>query len=293
MPKVNFCIQSDAELNINSTVKRLLLGLIILLMTSYAYASDQWTVGTPSSSANVSDYPAQALTNNGVIDRLLSYYRAKQALLYKNASTVTVSAGEISCTNSSTGVHVWRQNASGTDVTFSDLDTGSEASSTTYYVYANCDANAATNTYKISINPTTPTGVTSYRLVGSFYNDASNNITPGSIATTAYAPVPSDSNGLPRISSVYDFGSSSSSYTIKDGGMKIAFGQISVGSQSSATISNLPFTSAASYVVFCQNNQSFDAGSYGSVVTNSSGSSAVVGNSVAATRTINWFAIGY
>jgi hypothetical protein len=69
-----------------------------------------------------------------------------------------------------------RQNTSATNVTFSDIDTGAEEASKTYYIYANCDADATTATFKVSLSSTAPTGVTNFKRLGSFYNNASSNI---------------------------------------------------------------------------------------------------------------------
>lgn len=98
-------------------------------------------------------------------------------LTYSSANTLVATAGEIVCSNSLGTVRKLRSNPSSSNITFSDIDTGAEASSTTYYVYANCDASATTATFKISLSSTDPSGVTSYERLGSIYNDASSNIT--------------------------------------------------------------------------------------------------------------------
>jgi hypothetical protein len=103
-------------------------------------------------------------------------------LSYSSATTIAVSAGEVVCSNSDASVRKMRQNTSATNVTFSDIDTGAEASSTTYYLYANCDADATTATFKVSASSTAPTGVTYYKRLGSFYNDSSSNITVGGVS---------------------------------------------------------------------------------------------------------------
>lgn len=151
-----------------------LLVLALLLISSNVYAVDEWTVAKPAVGDNLTAFPADNQANNGAMNRLLSKYQRGQQITFKDANTVTVTAGEIVCSDGST--NKFRVNTSGTDVTFSNIDTGAEASATTYYVYANCDAAATTNTFKVSLSSTTPTGVTSFRRLGSFYNDASSNI---------------------------------------------------------------------------------------------------------------------
>jgi hypothetical protein len=79
--------------------------------------------------------------------------------------------------NAAGTVRLMLANAAATSVTFTDIDTGAEAASTTYYVYAIGSATTDTEfTVKISASATAPTGVTYYKKIGSFYNDASSNI---------------------------------------------------------------------------------------------------------------------
>jgi hypothetical protein len=89
---------------------------------------------------------------------------------------LTIDAGSIVCSNVDGSVLRTRSNTASVTVTWANIDTGSEAGSTTYYVYAVADADLATFTAKISLSATVPTGVTYYRLLGSFYNDASSNV---------------------------------------------------------------------------------------------------------------------
>ena len=64
--------------------------------------------------------------------------------------------------------------------TFSDLDTGSEAAGTNYYVYA-----LAAGGYKISVSPSAPTGYTTAnsKLIGWFHNNPSSDISKYSVAS--------------------------------------------------------------------------------------------------------------
>lgn len=158
-------------------MKKLFTFLMLLVLTVPAYGSDEWLKTRPASTDQWKALPAASQANNNSLDRLLANYREGMTLSYSSATTVAVSAGEVTCSNSSGTVRKMRQNTSSTNVTFSDIDTGAEASSTTYYIYANCDADATTATFKISASSTAPTGVTHFKRLGSFYNDSSSNIT--------------------------------------------------------------------------------------------------------------------
>jgi len=107
---------------------------------------------------------------------MLINYRRGCAVEYKGDADLYVRAGEIMIVDAS-GNRRLRRNTSDTTVTWANIDTGSEATSTRYYVYACADNNATTFTVVVSTNATTPTGMTYYRLIGSFYNNASGNIT--------------------------------------------------------------------------------------------------------------------
>lgn len=110
------------------------------------------------------------------LERYLINAKSEMVIGYSSASQITVSAGSIVCSNSTETLVEIRRNTAATTITWADIDTGSEASATTYYVYANADADATTATFKISINATSPSGVTLYKKIGSFYNDAAGNI---------------------------------------------------------------------------------------------------------------------
>ncbi len=122
---------------------------------------------------------SESLTN------LLLNYRRGCACEYKGEADLYVRAGEIMIVDAS-GNRRLRRNTTDTTVTWANIDTGSEATSTRYYVYACADNNATTFTVKISTNATTPTGMTYYRLIGSFYNNASGNISRYGIIDQLY-----------------------------------------------------------------------------------------------------------
>jgi len=106
-------------------------------------------------------------------------------LSYVDGDTIQASAGVIWCENSGSSIRVPRQNTSTTNITFSDIDTGSEASDTTYYVWASADATASTVAFKISTSASTPSGLTTYRLVGGFYNDGSSDVIESTVWSVA------------------------------------------------------------------------------------------------------------
>jgi len=112
--------------------------------------------------------------STSMTDMLINYRRGC-AVEYKGDADLYVRSGEIMIVDAS-GNRRLRRNPSDTTVTWSDIDTGSEATSKQYYVYACADNNATTFTVKISTNATTPSGMTYYRLIGSFYNNSSGNI---------------------------------------------------------------------------------------------------------------------
>jgi hypothetical protein len=157
-------------------MKKLLLLIIGLFIAGTAFSADEWLKSRPQSTDTRISWPADSQANNAAIDRLLSTYN-KMLMSYSSGSTISVSAGSVVCSNAAGTVRRMRLNPSATNVTFSDIDTGSEASGTQYYLFANCDADAETATFKISASSTAPTGVTYYKRVGSFYNDSSSNIT--------------------------------------------------------------------------------------------------------------------
>lgn len=110
----------------------------------------------------------------------LSSYRRGCAVEYKTAADLYVRAGEIAIPDASGNLR-FRRNTSDTTVDWTDIDTGAEANSTLYYVYAVADASGTTFTVLISTNATTPTGATFYKRLGSFYNNASGDINQGSL----------------------------------------------------------------------------------------------------------------
>ena len=145
-------------------------------LSTNCWAVDNFDKTQPAGTASAADIDALIIANNNSVDRLFSNYRSGCKLIYASASTVTVGTGSIVCNNSAGTIRRLRANTSTVTMAWSDIDTGSEAASTTYYVYAVGDTDAATFTVKLSTNTTSPTGITYYKRLGSFYNNASSNI---------------------------------------------------------------------------------------------------------------------
>ena len=160
-------------------MKKLLLWLFIgLFFVSQAEAATGWVKTKPASSDSPSTIPTTVGENNAALDLMLSAYQQGCKIAYSSAAQITVGAGGVMVSNSAGTVRLMLANSAATTVTWSDIDTGSEAASTTYYVYAIGSATTDTAfTVKISTSSTAPTGVTYYKRLGSFYNDASSNIT--------------------------------------------------------------------------------------------------------------------
>jgi hypothetical protein len=138
---------------------------------------DEWSKADPQGSRGASDIDAYVAANNSALDRYLAYGRHDCKLSYASESTITVGAGSIVCSNSTGEVRRMRANTTATTVSWSDIDTGSENDSTTYYLWAIGDADTTTFTVKISLSSTAPGSSTYYKRLGSFYNDADSNIT--------------------------------------------------------------------------------------------------------------------
>lgn len=156
----------------------IILGIIFALcVTQIAYAADQWAKLEPLGTRAVADIDSYVGTNNEALDRLDFNYRKNCNCVYASASTLTVIAGEVACPNAGGDVVRWRRNSTNTTVTWSNIDTGAEANSTVYYVYAVADTDATTFTVVLSTNSSAPSGATYYHKLGHFYNDSDGDIT--------------------------------------------------------------------------------------------------------------------
>ena len=164
-------------------MKRLWMSLLaVLLMANQAFAVTQWRNGAGENSVlgteNASDIDSASYNNIvAPLDSLLSNYRQGAAISYVSASSISVGTGELVASNSDGSIRLMVANTSATTATFADIDTGAEAASTTYYVYAIVSAVSDTTfTVKLSTSSTAPSGVTYYKRLGTIYNDSSSNI---------------------------------------------------------------------------------------------------------------------
>jgi len=189
-------------------MNKILMFLVLsLFLVSNVWSATGWVKGKPAASDNPGTISTTIGENNSALDLMLSNF-ANCKISYTSATTISVSAGGVMVSNAAGTVRLMLANSAATSVTFTDIDTGAEAASTTYYVYAIGSATTDTVfTIKVSLSATAPDGVTYYKRLGSFYNDASSNIATATIT---------NDNDTSIISS-YDSGwfavSGSSSYT--------------------------------------------------------------------------------
>lgn len=116
---------------------------------------------------------AQAYSDS--LKNLLRNFVRGCAVEYKGAADLYVRSGEIAIPDASGNVRL-RRNTADLTVDWTDIDTGAEANSTVYYVYAVADASGTNFTALISTSASAPTGATYYHLIGVFYNNSSGNI---------------------------------------------------------------------------------------------------------------------
>ena len=149
---------------------------------STCFATTQWRNGNGEETVLGSINPGTidtAIYDNIVapLDNLLAVGRFDCKLASDTVSQFTVGAGSVVVSNATGSVRLMVRNAAATTVDWGDIDTGSEAASTTYYVYAIASAVSDTVfTVKISLSSSLPTGVTYYKRLGYFYNDSSSAI---------------------------------------------------------------------------------------------------------------------
>lgn len=113
-----------------------------------------------------------------LVDLLQGYIQGAE-LTYVGVEEISVAAGRIAFESS--GKFRWRENNAALSVDWGDIDTGAEASSTLYYVYAVADASGTGFTILISLSDTAPTGGTYYKKLGQFYNDSGDDIIESSV----------------------------------------------------------------------------------------------------------------
>ena len=157
-----------------------LVMVLSLIFTMPVYGASKWDKDSVAGDISVSDIDAYENANMEALDRVLSNLQENCRLAYSSATTVTVAVGQVTCSNTAGTLRQMRSNTSATSVTFSNIDTGSEAAGT-WYVYAVADADAGAFTVMVSLSATAPTGATYYKRIGSFVNDSSLDITESSI----------------------------------------------------------------------------------------------------------------
>jgi len=262
---------------------------LILIAIPQIYAQNEWRAGSGENTVlgtiTVSDIDAKTFQNIvDPLDRLLSRYIRGATVTFNSTTAIDITRGEISCQNSGATITRMRKNTSTTTLTSSNLDVGvSFANSSTYSVYAVCDATATTFTGVISLNSSTPDSgaATYFILLGTFTTDSSGNIIDGSISAPAEDPDVA-------IATVYDYGTSSSSSTTRTTGVLLAYGRATMSS-GIATITNLPFSATPACVPTRQNATDV---SQGIQITAVSSTSVTIRDSQGTNNTVHWICVG-
>lgn len=167
--------------------KLLLAFLILALFAGQAFAINDWIRGDGTDSVKGADSPSDNPANitnymQDPLDRLLSNYVYGCTLTRTSATVITVSAGEVCCSNGAGTIKRFRKNTATTTITITGagvagLDSGSsEKASTLYNVYAVADADATTFTAIAAEDGVALSDVTYYRYIGSFFNNAAQDI---------------------------------------------------------------------------------------------------------------------
>lgn len=157
--------------------------ILISIASTNGYCVTQWDKAIPAAGNSKSAWPGQVTAQWSIVDTLISNYRRGENLTYKNATTITITLGEVVVSNSGASLRIFLQDPGSTDITTANLDSGgSFGASTTYYVYAAASSStAASSTYYISASASAPTGPTYYVQLGSFITDGSANIVASAI----------------------------------------------------------------------------------------------------------------
>ena len=159
------------------------LTIAIMFLCSQVFALEQWRSGTGANSVLDTTEAADIGTNiyeqiTAPADVLLKNYRNGCKLIKTSNSTLSILAGEIAISNGADGANTrFRSKTTTLAVTWANIDTGSEANSTQYYVHLVADTlDSSTYTAEISTSSTAPDGLTYFRPIGYFYNNASGHI---------------------------------------------------------------------------------------------------------------------
>lgn len=155
--------------------------LILLLFSSSAFAT-QWRAGTGEQTLEGTSAAALIGTNsyNSIVKPLdnLFWNYCNEYLTYTSSATITVSKGACVVSNSGGTIRLFLMDSASTNLTSSNLDTGSLTANATYYIYSTAATNSSTSsTYYISASNTAPSGQTYYYQIGSFATDTNTQIT--------------------------------------------------------------------------------------------------------------------
>lgn len=210
----------------------------VLMLSGTSFAIVDWVRGDGTDAVKGTDNASDIdydVTNylQDPLDRMLMHYVWGCTLTRTSATVVTVSAGEVCCSNGAATIKRMRRNSSTTTIDMTaagvgGIDSGSaEKNSQWYDLYAVADADATTFTAICAEQGTALSDVTYYRYIGSFYNDSGgdilnfywfgngNDITvmwdvPVNITTTvsagAWSAATSCSSAMPSSSSMCIFG---------------------------------------------------------------------------------------
>lgn len=150
---------------------------------------------------------------------ILEYLANTKAPIVTKASnsTLSVSAGTVFIKNSGQSNRLMRRNTNAVTVTASNLDTGSMANNTFYYLFAVADTAATTFTVKFSTSSSSPTGLTNFELIGWFYNQSGGAL---DVTLDFTGNVKRNNRDVPNIASIAgttDISSSSTSFVLMTG----------------------------------------------------------------------------
>lgn len=149
----------------------------MLGLCGQALAADQWLKTKPDGTESPGTIDNLIRVNQEALDRLVINYKRGLAVNQTDSNTLSVLVGELAISNSAGSITRWRRTTTATTVNWSDIDTGAEANSTQYYVYATADTDITGMVFKISTSSTAPSGATYYRKIAEFYNSSAGAIT--------------------------------------------------------------------------------------------------------------------
>ena len=161
--------------------------LALLLISNQCFAISDWYQGSGTApiqgTDNVSDIDANSKNYAfDPLDKLLTHHIWGCTLTHTSDDVITVSVGEVTCSNGAGTIRRMRKNTATTTVDFTaagvgGIDSGSARDDSSWFdIYAVADADATTFTAIAAKQGTALSDVTYYRYIGSVYNDASDNI---------------------------------------------------------------------------------------------------------------------